>query len=147
LSWGATGADVTVLNADLVTDDGLQTAVVISLFTDRRVTAEELPDGETDLRGFWGDVSPPVAGDKLGSKLWLLAREKATTDVLARAREYAEESLAWLVEDQVASSVTVTTEYLRPGLMAMAIIINRPSGETVNYRYDYNWQQQLARAS
>ncbi|HCU26113.1 MAG TPA: hypothetical protein DF383_13945 [Deltaproteobacteria bacterium] len=42
--------DIAMEKNDLKLDDTLKTAVIISLFTDRRVTVEELPDGEQDRR-------------------------------------------------------------------------------------------------
>ena len=38
-------------------DGGLETAVLMSLFLDRRANDDdELPDGESDPRGYWGDA-------------------------------------------------------------------------------------------
>lgn len=111
LVWSnaAGAADAGIVANDLARDDGLQTAVLLSLFTDR--AAEEgdvLPDEETDRRGWWGDEFADDAGDRIGSRLWLLARSKRTDDVLARAEEYARESLQWLIDDKVAERIEVT---------------------------------------
>src|SRR5262245_45831699 len=100
---------MTVENNDLATEDGLKTAVLISLYTDRRVTREELPDEETSLRGCWTDVFEEE-GDKIGSKLWLLERQKITTEVLRKFRQYCEEALQWLINDKIAQSVEVAVE-------------------------------------
>ena len=94
--------------ADLAADDGLSTAVLVSLFTDRRTAVEELPDGETRRRGWWGDTLSP--DDEIGSHLWLLARAKRTPDTLHRAEDYARAALGWLVEDGVAEEVAVRAE-------------------------------------
>ncbi|NCB53153.1 MAG: hypothetical protein EOM54_14955, partial [Clostridia bacterium] len=40
--------------ADLSSDKGLETAVIVSLFTDRRADGEELPPNEKTKRGWWG---------------------------------------------------------------------------------------------
>ena len=47
--------DICVVGADLLSDDGLETAILISLFSDARVRDDELPAGHTWKRGFWGD--------------------------------------------------------------------------------------------
>ena len=108
LVWDASvyGGDLVLAGDDLAADGGLRTAVLLSLLTDRRVAAGELPAGETDRRGWWGD-SLAADGDVIGSRLWLLAREAARPDVERRAEEYAREALAWLVEDGAARRVDV----------------------------------------
>lgn len=97
----AFGADLALDGADLRAEDGLQTAVFLSLFSDARA-----PDGwvgGSDVRGWW----PDGPQDRFGSHLWLLARESLTGDVLARAEGYAEAALLWLVEDGIAERVSV----------------------------------------
>lgn len=101
---------------DYVGDDGLLTAIVISLFTDARARkGDPLPDERvgvpSDLRGWWGDCLPDVPGDaplpSIGSRLWLLWREKDLDVVVARAQQYAEEALQWLIDEEYASAVNV----------------------------------------
>lgn len=141
------GGDLVLAGLDLARDDGLESAVLVSLFTDRRATVEQIRAGEdpTDLRGWWGDYQPTVEGDRTGSLLWLLRREKQTPETLERARKYATEALAWMIEDRVASRVELTTEYVRDGVMGILAVITRPSGDLVRYRYDYEWAAQAAK--
>lgn len=100
--------DLAMQGGDLVLDPGLGSAVLRSIHTDRRASAEELARfGGGDPRGWWAEDD----GDPVGSKLWLLAREKQTPQVLSRAREYVREALAWLVRDGIASAVEVVASY------------------------------------
>lgn len=147
LVMGEWGGDLLVDGLDLARDDGLETAVIISLFTDRRAAAEQIPAElpKDDLRGYWGDVRPEVEGDTTGSLLWLLAREKQTSQTLARAEQYCREALSWLVDDRIASSVDVVAEYVSMGWMGISIGINRPDGSAVQYRYNYEWAAQAAK--
>ena len=58
---------------DMLTDDSLTTEVIISLFTDRRaLDSDDLPGGDSDRRGWWGDS---YRDRPIGSRLWLLSRE------------------------------------------------------------------------
>jgi phage gp46-like protein len=139
LTWdaGLTSADLSVENNDLVTDDGLQTAIMLSLYTDRRADpGDVLPPGETDRRGWWGDAVSP---DPIGSRLWLLDRTPQSSEVLARAQTYAEESLAWLVADRVASRVDVVTEFFASGSLGISVTVHRPSFDPTTYRYGKAW--------
>lgn len=131
--------DLEMKNNDLSLDLTLKTAIEISLFSDRRVSVDELPEGETDQRGWWADALNDDQ-DEIGSKLWLLKREKVTQNIVDRAREYCEEALQWLVTDQIAASVTVTTE--RQGLyqIAIGVGIQRPKDDRVKFRFGFIWE-------
>lgn len=134
---------------DLTRDEGLETAVIISLFSDRRVTREEAARDDTDLRGWWADAVDPVNDDGLiGSKLWLLSREKSTDETLTRARQYCEEALQWLIDESVAKTITVETSFEDyagvKNLMVIAIQITRPEGDQVRFKYFDEWRKQTS---
>ncbi|AXF74873.1 phage GP46 family protein [Erwinia tracheiphila] len=130
LIWQTNGADIAVGNADILLDDSLSTAVIISLFTDRRaLDSDELPAGpDTDKRGWWGDA---FQSRQMGSRLWLLSREKQMASVLIRARTYACEALAWLVDDGHIRHVDVTASAPRTGFLLLTVMLTLPDGSTV----------------
>ena len=132
-------ADLFLQGFDLATDDGLRTAVIISLFTDRRARDDDtLPDPGGDRRGWWADsVAPAVVGDELGSRLWLLEREKRSPAVIERVRTYSAEALAWLREDGVGQDVIVTAEAF--GHSGIAIRVEIPRALNPG-RYDFVWK-------
>ena len=69
--------DLVLEDGQLTQDEGLDSAILHSLFTDRRATLADLkPLGRTDLRGWWGDLTLVNDGDRYGSLLWLLERAK-----------------------------------------------------------------------
>lgn len=146
LVMGELGGDIVVDGFDIARDDGLETSVNISLFTDARATPDLIPAElpKDDLRGWWGDISNPP-GDKTGSLLWLLKREKQTASTLARAKQYCREALKWMLEDRVASRLEVAAQYVATGWMQITIDIYRPTGEAVRYRYNYEWAAQAAK--
>jgi len=111
-------------------DESLRTAVIISLFTDRRAEPDDLlPDGGTDRRGWWADIYPQVDADRIGSRLWLLAREKQLPSVLQRAQAYAAEALQWLLDDGLVTELAVTGAFARSGVIGLIIRL-RPVGRT-----------------
>lgn len=125
----------------LAEDDGLYTAVIISLFTDRRAEdGDTLPSSEDDKRGWWGDTFSEIAGDKIGSRLWLLSREKELKVVLQRAKTYSEEALAWKVADGIARAVIVTAEIVRDGVLGLGIEIQRSNAPPQKYRFEIFWK-------
>jgi phage gp46-like protein len=149
LRWTGALSDVVIAQNDLLTEDGLNTAVIASLFTDRRAEDSDiLPDGTTDRRGWWGDAFPTVSEDKFGSRLWLLSREKQQQSVLDRAVVYAKEALQWLIDDQVAQAIDVVAEFTKPGMLGLSITITRPaSASTVDFKFYFNWAAQEAALS
>lgn len=121
--------DLAVTDGQLAGDDGLETAVLHSLFSDRRARLDDpLPFPNQGRRGWWGDLTLANSGDQYGSRLWLLEREKQTPQVLNRAREYAAESLAWLLEDGEATAVNIEAEWVRRGVLGLSITITLRAG-------------------
>lgn len=137
---GDMGTDLVMAAPQLEQDDGLETAVLISLFTDRLAGVDDvLPDDSGDRRGWFGDSFADVDGDLIGSRLWLLAREKQLPVVLQRAREYARESLQWLIEDGIARSVDVQAEFARLGVLALTVDVVRAVDGPVRFRFETFW--------
>ena len=94
---------------DLTFDaDPLESAVLIALFTDARVAADDLPEGEQDARGFWGDA---MTGDVTGSRLWLISREKVTNEVVRLVEDYVRDGLSRFVSHGVLGSAIVEARY------------------------------------
>lgn len=136
--------DIAVEANDLARTDDLESAVIVSLFTDRRVGREELPTLETDRAGWWGDLFPELENDKIGSKLWLLMREKQDNATLARVVEYSKEALQWLIEDGVAESVEVAASYPERERLSLSVAIQKPQGK-VSFKYILNWKAEASK--
>ena len=137
--------DFSVKNGDLESDSSLETAVIISLFTDKRAADDDLllDDRNPERRGWWGDmVSPDVSGDEIGSKLWLLDREKTAPGFQEKVKNYIDDALQWLVEDGIATKVDVIVE--RQGTigndnLAFQVIIYKTDGREVALNYETQW--------
>lgn len=157
LTWDADAfaADLLLQQGQLASDEGMRTAILISLFSDARAPEDaELPERGDDRRGWWGDSYATDAGpdagsardpQRIGSLLWLLRRAKVTSQTLLTARQYAEQALAWLVRDGVASAVRVVTEAqfaagsATSELLAIGVEIDRPEGPG-RQRFDFTWE-------
>ena len=135
--------DISLAGADLASDQGLYTAVVISLFSDARARQDDkLPARDADKRGWWGVALSDTEDDQIGSRLWLLSREKQLPDVLIRAEEYAREALEWLVDGAIARSIDVIVEAVAPDILGIKVIIEKPNGEDVDYLFSKQWSSQ-----
>ena len=125
--WNTVRGDWGLSGADLAKGNDLVTAALVSLFTDRRAGPDDVPpDGTEDPRGWWADD----ASSPIGSRLWLLARAKRTDAVLNAAIAYANESLAWMLEDGVASRIDVRAEWSAAHTLGVWVVIYAPKGST-----------------
>ncbi len=131
-------ADFAVSAGSLAADTDIRTAVLISLFTDRRAEDDDaLPDPASSKRGWWGDALYPR---RIGSRLWLLGREKQLAEVVSKAKEYAREALVWLVEDGVASAVNVDAAIVASGTLGLRIIVRRNNKAPEKFNFDFAWR-------
>lgn len=143
LTWSAaTGsADLSLIDLDLASDAGLDTAVLLSLFLDRRAEDDdEPPSGDpTDRRGWWGDQFSASEGDKIGSRLWLLDRSTVNGETARRAEEYIREALQWMIDDKVVSNIGVTIDISTRERMLIDLTLQRPGREAISVRFAHAW--------
>lgn len=122
------------LNGAVVTSDmadNLSRSVVISLFTWQRASQSDEVDNDQRM-GWWGDTFAENKGDKIGSKLWLLLRQKVTDETLLRAQEMADDALQWLVEDGICTDVSVSVERDSndPNRINLSVFLEQEHGKT-----------------
>lgn len=136
------GFDIGISGNDLQGDEGLQTAVVISLFTDARAdeSVDQSTVGDDDPRGWWGDLGDPD-GVNYGSLLWTLRREKITNRTLALAEEYCRDALQWMIDDEIAERIGIQVERAGIYQINIGIDIFKP-GQRDPLRYNYLWDAQ-----
>lgn len=126
LTWIDGNGDIAIAMNQLMLDDSLTNAVIISLFTDLRV------DGQ---RGWWGDSY----GRPMGSKLWLLDREKQLSSVLADAKRYAEEALQWLLDEQLVQYIEVNATNPNPSVLLLSVAIKLLDGSSEQREFKAIW--------
>lgn len=127
---------------NLDTDEGLETAVVVSLFTDDRAQESDDIDPIQSPGGWWGAKYLDQPGG-LGSRLWLLRRRPLTEDSMVLCSKYAQDALQWMIEAGVASDVSASTSlYARVRNAAtLAVNITRPG--KLGPRFSKAWQVQF----
>lgn len=94
----------------------LHTAVIIALFTDRRIAKDHplfylVEDG--DQRGWFGDgvdVRRDLFEDDMGSLLWVFERAHLNEDIRRHVEVAAMEALAPLINQGVATRIDVQAE-------------------------------------
>lgn len=141
LVWDAEGlqADWSVGAAgEVALAPPIETAVLVSLFTDARANDDDvLPPGQTDRRGWWGNL---LDSQPIGSRLWLLRRAKREPETLRLARDYIREALAWLIEGGLVSRIDVATEWQTTTRIAATIVLHRADGARSTVTAAWAWQ-------
>lgn len=145
--WALAGFGNPLNRGGLQADNALHTAVVVALFTDRRV-----PDDHPlrwlagdDPRGWWGDGVLAAGERPLGSLLWLLERVAltGTMDTGRWAESLATEALDVLIDQVlvVRTEVAATVIPLRDRLELVVRLYGRDGTRTYDQRFEIIWQQ------
>lgn len=120
---------------DFVTTDGLETAILVSEFSDARADESEVPD-PMQRRGWIGDLVSGEPQDRHGSKLWLYEQRRLTEGIANSVRVEAEQALDWMVEEglarYVAGDVVMIPSERRIDLV---LDVHFPNGGRSTYAY------------
>ena len=114
----------------------LETAILISLFTDRLARTDDGIDGD-DRRGWWGDTNSEYP---IGSRLWLVRREKLTTKVALKAEDYANEALVWLLDDGVVTAISSNAQIVYPNRLNLIISYQQPTQTQASVKFSWVWE-------
>jgi phage gp46-like protein len=142
LAWDQAKArgDWSVVNGGLATGNDLATAILVSLFTDRRLPSDQAPpDGSDDPRGCWIDT---YEEQPTGSLLWTLERVAVSNGpaFLAQVEQMTRDALQWLLDDQVAASVQITTWWITTSYVGIAVTVKEPNGTSQSFKYSWAWK-------
>lgn len=118
IEWRNGQGDLAFSDNDLMLDDSLTTAIIISLFTDQRVDNQ---------RGWWGNQFAQYNGE-MGSKLWTFTRAKQLKDVLVEIQTYATQALQWLIDDRHVTHIDVTASNPDMSVLLLTVVVTLPDG-------------------
>jgi phage gp46-like protein len=140
-----------LLLSDGTLDDtqALATAVIVALGTDALAEPwDKMPDpDDTDRRGWWGDYDSELIWDgwPIGSKLWLLQREKITGPgaqrgpTTVRVENYIREAIQPFLDRRIGSHMEVEATHLGTDRIDARVRIFRGPETEVDLRYQILW--------
>lgn len=149
--WVIAGVDEQQNRGGLRARAALHSAVVLALFTDRRMPDDhpmrKYVDGD-DMRGWFGDATDVRADlfeDELGSLLWVFERTPLTEEIRKWVENLALEALQPLIRQGVAARIEAqATAQFTAGRVDLAIqIYGRDGRQTYDQRFDDIWQQSV----
>ena len=117
-------------DGDILTEDFFDTAILYSLFGERRASSDEMVEPQ-QRRGWIGNS----ADFENGSKLWLLRQARLTRENLNRIQDEAAKSLAWLVSDGYAASIDNPVASVSNGNVTLNVTIRRSRDKVIRKFY------------
>lgn len=120
---------------DILTADSFDTALLYSLFGERRADSSEVV--EPQLRRGW--IGSEGKDFENGSKLWLFEQARLTKTNLNRIEDEARKSLQWMIDDGIAVSVDEVNAAAKNGTVTLEIVIRR-SRSKVERRFFDLWK-------
>lgn len=120
------------------TEHALAKAIWNSLFCDARLPDDvALPAGDDDRRGWWADIL--LDGDTWGSLVWQHERGRLLPAELRSIEDAAATALQWLVDDHIASRITVTAEQIGQAAL-ITVGLHREAAPPTFYRFESFWE-------
>lgn len=147
--WSIAAPDEVQNRGGLQAKAALHTAVIISLFTDKRIPNDHplrylVEDG--DPRGWFGDgedIRPELGETEMGSLLWVFERSTLTEEIRRWVEAIALDALAPLIFQGVASKIDAqaTAEFAFNRCDLSIQIYGRDGSKSYDFRFDDVWQQ------
>lgn len=149
--WALADPDELSNKGGLRAKAAIDTAVVLQLFTDKRIDPDHplwyLADG--DRRGYWGDgidVRDDLGEGPIGSYLWLLERAPMTIRGQSAgdwAVQFANEALQTLLDQGVCARIDISSIVDEAGgkLFLIVQLFASDGSKTYDRRFDVLWNQ------
>ena len=132
-------------------DQALATAVIVALGTNRLAQQDDiLPDPDrSDRCGWWGDLDAEELWDgwPIGSRLWLLRRDKITPAgaargaTLARVKQYIREAIQPFVDHRLATRFEVEAERVGVERIDALVVLYRGPTRPIEMRFQVLWEE------
>lgn len=124
--------DIVIEDGDFANEDGFDTAVWVSLFSDARATVSQVLTPEK-RRGWLGNLVSEKPERQLGGYLWLAEQRRLTQDTVNEIVDYARKALNYMIEDGLVLKIDVTGEIIPRTGIELLIVITSLDGLTTNH--------------
>lgn len=134
--------DWAIASGGLDTTREIVTAIAVALFSWRLAYKDDpLPNTSTDRKGWWGDheAAELHGGWLIGSRLWLLVREKQTEATRARAETYIREAIDPLVRLGLFESYSLTVDWFAHQKLGAELTLHRGPEGSIAVRFESLW--------
>lgn len=129
--------DLVPEGTDFKSTNGLETAILLSLFTNARASQGEVPESSR-RQGWSGNILTQNENYELGGELWTLDQARLDQVTENRVKNFARNSLAWLINDRIAETINVELE--RRNNRAVFVVIELFRAKNLIARYITLWR-------
>ena len=99
--------DIDFENGDFALTDGLDTAILLSIFAEKRASKEKVTD-PLKRRGHFSNEFANIEGYQVGSTQWLFTEQSENSESNTTQLENSvKDGLRWLVDDKICKKVIV----------------------------------------
>jgi len=120
-------------NGDLETVAGFDTAILMSVFCERRASADQVPTPRL-RRGWIGNEDGDDPDFEIGSLIWLYEQARLNSDTANGVESHANTALAWFLEDNLLTQIETEASFSGAGV-SLLVIFRTETGpvETRNF--------------
>lgn len=124
--------DIVIENGDFANEDGLDSNIWVSLFTDARADVSQVLVPE-NRRGWMGNLVSEIPERQLGGLLWLAEQRRLNQDTLNENIDHVRKSLEWMIIDGIAVEMDVIGQIIPRTGIAANVTITSKDGVTSNH--------------
>lgn len=124
----ADGGEIEIENGLISINSGFSTSVYVALFSDGNWWGNEINSDE----------------QKIKSELNNILDRKLNNQTRLDSIEFAKEALKWMIEQNIAKTIDIEAFIININTLSLEISITKPDQETINLKYEINWQKQFA---
>lgn len=151
--WALANADEQQNRGGLRAKAALQTAIILALFTDRRIPdrhpLKRFLSADADPRGWWGDgvdVRADLSEVEMGSLLWVFERSTLTEEVRRLVEAETLQALSPLIAQGVAARIEAQASAV-PAVNRVDLAVQvygRDGAVIYDHRFEDIWRQAAA---
>ena len=125
--------DIDFTNGDFEMVSGLDTALYLSVFGEKRAAASQVTE-PTLRRGHFTNEFSNVEGYEVGSLMWLYtSQSKNTESNMSLMQDSVTEGLKWMIEDEIISKTDIAATRTISGITLDINLINKLQKDSKYY--------------
>lgn len=125
--------DIDFENGDFALTQGLDTAIYMSIFCEKRADSKEVVNPIL-RRGHFTNEFSSVENYEVGSKLWMhIDQARNTNQNTSLIEDSLKDGLKWLIDQDIISSINIDTSFKGSNLKVDIDIVGKSQEDTTNY--------------
>ena len=125
--------DIDFINGDIEMTNGLDTALYLSVFGEKRALPSQVSE-PTLRRGHFTNEFNDIKGYEVGSLFWLYtSQSKNTESNLSLIENSVYDGLKWMIQDKIVSKINITATKSGTGVNLEIDLINKLQKDSKYY--------------